>query len=341
MAPRQHYFTFHFVAWIDGRPKRSEPTKVPREASLSKLYETASDAFGLALGSFNLAVTHGRGTKAIIAERSIRVSMLRKECMHIMSCGELPYCCLSHAPSSSSQLFVSAIFESGVLTSRMRSSSRSVASPHQTEVKDETRHSSSLTEVTEVRFPFPYPIFARAVPSESDFLIVSFFLGDGCDGILLVCCNYTEEDKESDTRMPAVHDGPTTAFIPSHGHGDAEKKNILPPASIPEEGAIFPVILLSRSWSLIITTGTQCHQHTHKAPVSSSLHDIPGFRKAKRARHQLEGNEMLLIGAALAKADPTDACPALSDTYAREYVKSCRQIMRKSQDDEDEVRRRS
>jgi len=73
MAPREKSFAFTFVAWIDGRPKRSEPTKVPRQAPSSKLYEKASDAFGLAEDCFKLAVAQGKGTKEIIAEkRTIR-----------------------------------------------------------------------------------------------------------------------------------------------------------------------------------------------------------------------------------------------------------------------------
>lgn len=73
MASGEKSFSFKFVAWIDGRRKESKPTKIPRQAPLSKLYEKASDAFGLPQDSFKLAVTHRKGTKDIIPERkSIR-----------------------------------------------------------------------------------------------------------------------------------------------------------------------------------------------------------------------------------------------------------------------------
>ena len=192
-----------------------------------------------------------------------------------------------------------------------------------------------------MRFPFPYPIFVRAVLFESGFLVASFPLGDGCDGILLVCFDRTDECEENDTKMPAVHDGSTTASLPNDGRGNDEKENIMPPAGLPEESSSlsFTSPDHGRSSSPLKpnkTTNTPTKRPSPPLALTSS-----GFREAKKARHHCEGDEMLLIGAALALADPTDTCLALSDTQARNYVERCRQIMRKSQDDEDEVRRRS
>jgi len=142
---------------------------------------------------------------------------------------------------------------------------------------------------------------------------------------------------------PPQHPCPLMAMAtPSHGHGNTEEKeNLLPPVSLPDETPSVATSSPDRGPSSSplkpsMTTNTPTKRQSPACPMTSS-----GFREAKRARHQLKGAEVLLIGAGLARADPTDTRPALSDTKAREYVKSCRQIMRKPQDDEDEVRRRS
>lgn len=115
----------------------------------------------------------------------------------------------------------------------------------------------------------------------------------------------------------------------------------MPPAGIPEESSSLSFSSPDHGPSSsplkpCKTTNTPTKRQSPASSLTSS-----GFREAKKARHHCEGEEMLLMGAALAMADPSNECPALSDTDAHEYVERCRQIMRKSQGDEDEVRRRS
>lgn len=192
-----------------------------------------------------------------------------------------------------------------------------------------------------MRFPFPYRIFVRAVLFESVFLFVSFPLGDGCDGILTVCFDHAGADEENDSKVSAVHDESTTASLPSHGRGDVEKENTQPLTGLADEISHRASSSQDRGPSSSPLKPNKTTNTPTKRPSPPHSLTSSGFREAKRARHHCEGEEMLLIGAALAVEDPNDTCPALSDTDARNYVDSCRQIMRKSQGDEEEVRRRS